>query len=68
MVAALPVRRRDEARLFQQVRHDRCARNVPRTVKVHLDELAKAARVVVAQRASVAERLQDRVALQNLGV
>lgn len=35
-------------------------------VEIDLDELSEARRVVVPDRARVSERLQDRVALQNL--
>jgi hypothetical protein len=54
VVGALVSGRRDDTRLFQQVIDDRRADNVLLGRKVHLHKLAKARRVVVADRLGIA--------------
>ena len=66
VIVALLLGLRDEARLLEQVLLDLGALDDALLVEVDVDVLAEAARVVVAYRLGVAERLEDRIGLEYL--
>eukprot|EP00962_Isochrysis_galbana_P055701 scaffold27473_cov118-Isochrysis_galbana.AAC.2 len=66
VVVALLGRLHDRARLLKQVCYDVSAHQPVALIKVNARELAEARRVVIHDRLRIAERLKDRVAVQNL--
>ena len=66
VVVTLARRLRHDARLLKQVDVDARARHLVFRVELDLDELAKSGRVVVPQRARVAEGLEQWVGREHL--
>eukprot|EP00613_Pedinella_sp_CCMP2098_P016569 CAMPEP_0171757432 /NCGR_PEP_ID=MMETSP0991-20121206/45671_1 /TAXON_ID=483369 /ORGANISM="non described non described, Strain CCMP2098" /LENGTH=160 /DNA_ID=CAMNT_0012359931 /DNA_START=179 /DNA_END=661 /DNA_ORIENTATION=- len=62
----LPLGLPDQAHFFKQEGPDLRPHEVRRSIKLNLNEFSEAARVVIANRARVSERFQDRVRLHHL--